>query len=82
VKIFYSSDPTSWVTQMEHYLSLHGIIDGLAKLLYSVLYLDPKCWQWWKWCRTLFQGYVSLIFMDELYEHFDIGTHSLGHLIK
>jgi hypothetical protein len=39
---FDGLDPTSWVTQMEHYFSLHGIIDELMELLISVLYLDPK----------------------------------------
>jgi hypothetical protein len=29
---FDGSDPTSWVTQMEHYFSLYGITDELAKL--------------------------------------------------
>jgi hypothetical protein len=39
---FDGSDPTSWVTQMEHYLSLYGIIDNLAKLQYGVLHLDQE----------------------------------------
>jgi hypothetical protein len=42
VNKFDGSDPTSWVTQMEHYFSLHGITDDLAKLRYGVLYLDPE----------------------------------------
>ena len=29
---FDGSDPTGWVTQMEHYFSLYGIMDELAKL--------------------------------------------------
>jgi hypothetical protein len=29
---FDGSDPTGWVTQMEHYFSLYGITDDLAKL--------------------------------------------------
>jgi len=29
VNKFDGSDPTSWVTQMEHYFSLYGIIDEL-----------------------------------------------------
>ena len=37
---FDGSDPTSWVTQMEHYFSLYNIIDDLAKLRYGVLHLD------------------------------------------
>ena len=33
---FDGSDPTGWVTQMEHYFSLYGIMDELAKLQYGV----------------------------------------------
>jgi hypothetical protein len=40
VKKFDGLDPTSWVSQMEYYFSLHGITDDLAKLHYDVLYLD------------------------------------------
>jgi len=40
---FDGSDPTGWVTPMEHYFSLHGITDELAKLRY-VLHLDPERW--------------------------------------
>jgi hypothetical protein len=29
---FDGLDPTSWVTQMEHYFSLYNIIDDLAKI--------------------------------------------------
>ena len=49
VKKIDGSDPTGWVTQMEHYFSLHGITDYLAKLHYDVLYLDLEIWKWWKW---------------------------------
>jgi hypothetical protein len=41
---FDGSDPSGWVTQMEHYFSLHGIIDDLHKLHVGVLYLDVECW--------------------------------------
>jgi hypothetical protein len=40
---FHGSDPTGWVTQMEHYFSLYNIIDDLAKLRYGVLHLDQEC---------------------------------------
>jgi hypothetical protein len=40
VNKFDGSDPTTWVTQMEHYFSLHGITDELTKLHYKILYLD------------------------------------------
>jgi hypothetical protein len=42
---FDGSDPTSWVTQMEHYFSLYGITNELAKLRYGVLHLDQERWQ-------------------------------------
>jgi hypothetical protein len=37
---FDGSDPTGWVTKMEHYFSLYSITDDLAKLWYGVLHLD------------------------------------------
>jgi hypothetical protein len=43
---FDGSDPTGWVTQMEHYFSLYGITDDLAKLRYGVLHIDQERWQW------------------------------------
>jgi len=65
---------------MEHYFSLHGIIDKLEKLRYGVLYLDPKHWKWFK---NAHQGYASWsYFITELYECFDTDTHHLGHLTK
>jgi hypothetical protein len=83
VNKFDGSDPMGWVTQMEHYFSLHGITDELAKLCYVVLYLDPECWQWWQWCKNACQGYVAWTqFVAELYECFDTDTHYLGHLTK
>jgi hypothetical protein len=83
VNKFDGSDPTGWVTQMEHYFSLHGITDELAKLHYVVLYLDPECWQWWQWQKNSRQGYISWTqFVAELYAHFDTDTHYLGHLTK
>jgi hypothetical protein len=42
VNKFDGSDPTGWVTQMEHYFSLHVITDELDKLRYVFLYLDPE----------------------------------------
>jgi hypothetical protein len=42
VNKFDGSDPTAWVTQMEHYFSLHGITNDLMKLHVGVLYLDPE----------------------------------------
>jgi hypothetical protein len=55
VNKFDGSDPMGWVTQMEHYFSLHDIIDELAKLRYGVLHLDIERWQWRKKAH---QGYV------------------------
>jgi len=56
---FDGSDPTGWVTQMEHYFSLYDITDDLAKLRYGVLHLDQERWQWWEWRKTSCQGYVA-----------------------
>jgi hypothetical protein len=44
---FDGSDPTGWVTQIEHYFYLYRITDDLAKLRYGVLHIDQECWQWW-----------------------------------
>jgi hypothetical protein len=80
VNKFDGFDPTSWVTQMEHYFSLYDIIDDLAKLWYGVLHIDQERWQWRKTSR---QEYVSWThFVEELYENFDIDTNHLGCLTK
>ena len=39
---FDGSNPARWVTQMEHYFSLHGITDDIIKLKVGVLYLVQK----------------------------------------
>jgi hypothetical protein len=78
VNKFDGSDPTGWVTQMEHYFSLHGITDELAKLRYGVLHLDLERW---RWCKKACQGYVAWTqFVVELYDRFDIDTHHVGRL--
>jgi hypothetical protein len=78
---FHGSDPTSWVTQMEHYFSLYGITNDLAKLWYVVLHLDQECWKLWQWRKNSLQGYVAWThFLAELYEFFDTDTNHLGHL--
>jgi hypothetical protein len=80
---FDGSDPTGWVTQMEHYFSLYDITDDLAKLPYGVLHLDQERWQWWQWRKTSRQGYIVWThFVAELYERFDIDTNHLGCLTK
>jgi hypothetical protein len=80
---FDGSDPTGWVTQMEHYFSLYNITDDLAKLRYGVLHLDQERWQWWQWRKTSRQGYIAWTqFVAELYERFDTDTNHLGHLKK
>jgi hypothetical protein len=80
---FDGSDPTSWVTQMEHYFSLYGITDDLAKHRYGVLHLDQERWQWWQWRRASRQGYIAWTqFVTELYECFDTNTNHLGRLTK
>jgi hypothetical protein len=83
VNKFDGLDPMGWVTQMEHYFSLHDITDELAKLHYGVLYLDLERWKWWKWSKNACQGYVAWTqFVAELYECFDTDTHHLGRLTK
>jgi hypothetical protein len=83
VNKFDGLDPTGWVTQMEHYFSLHGINDDLAKLRYGFLYLYSERWQWWQWHRKTHQGYVAWNqFVAKLYDHFDTDTHYLGRLTK
>jgi hypothetical protein len=80
---FDGSNPTGWVTQMEHYFSLYNITDDLAKLWYGVLHLDQERWQWWQWRKTSRQGYIAWThFVAELYELFDTDTNHLGHLTK
>jgi hypothetical protein len=80
---FDGSDPTGWVTQMEHYFSLYDITDDLAKVWYGVLHLDKECWQWWQWIKTSRQGYIAWTqFVTELYECFDTDTNHLGCLTK
>jgi len=37
---FDGFDPSGWITQTEHYFSLHKIIDDLLKLKLGVLYFD------------------------------------------
>jgi hypothetical protein len=41
---FDGSNPTGWVTQMEHYFFLYDNTDDLAKLWYGVLHLDQERW--------------------------------------
>ena len=80
---FDGLDPTSWVTQLEHYFSLYDITDELAKLWYGVLHLDQERWKWWQWRKTSHQGYISWKhFVEEIYECFDTETNHLGQLTK
>jgi hypothetical protein len=80
---FDGSNPTGWVTQMEHYFSLYDITDDLAKLWYGVLHLDQERWQWWQWRKTSRQGYIAWTqFVVEFYECFDTNTNHLGCLTK
>jgi hypothetical protein len=77
---FDGSDPTGWVTQMEHYFSLYNITDDLAKLRYGGLHIDQDCWQWRK---TSHQGYIAWTqFVTEIYECFDTDTNHLDRLTK
>jgi hypothetical protein len=80
---FDGSNPTVWVTEMEHYFSLYIITYDLAKLRYDVLHLDQERWQWWQLRKNSRQGYIAWTqFVAELYERSDTDTNHLGHLIK
>jgi len=59
VNKFDGSNPMVCITQMEHYFSLHGITDELAKLHYDVLYLDLERWKWWQWHKNSCHGYIA-----------------------
>jgi hypothetical protein len=68
---------------MEHYFSLYGIANELAKLRYGVLHLYQERWQWWKWRKNVRQGYVAWThFVEEIYECFDTETNHLRSLTK
>jgi len=45
VNKFNGPYPVGWVSQMEHYFSLHNITDDRAKVRVAVLYLDFERWQ-------------------------------------
>jgi hypothetical protein len=80
---FDGSDPTSWVTQMEHYFYLYDITDDLSKLQYGVLHLDEERWKWWQWRKNSRQGYVAWTnFVAELYQRFETDTKHFGSLKK
>jgi hypothetical protein len=69
---FDRNDPTKWVTQREHYFSVHDIIYDLMKLYVDVLYLDHECWQWWRWRKKYHRRYITLKkFVLDLYAHFE-----------
>jgi hypothetical protein len=70
---FDGSNPTGWVTKMEHYFSLYDIKDDLAKLQHGILHIDQERWQW---IKNSYQGYIPWThFVAELYELFDTDTN-------
>ena len=79
---FDGSDPTGWVTQIEHYFSLYIITYDLAKLWYGVLHLYQERWQWWQWRKTSLQGYI--VWTHFVAKLMNVLTHTnhLGHLKK
>ena len=83
VNKFNGSDPAGWVSQMEHYFSLHNITDDMAKLRVAVLYLDFERWQWWQWYKKAYGGYIAWTqFAKAVTTHFDRESHFLGRLTK
>jgi hypothetical protein len=80
---FDGSDPTGWVTQMERYFSLHGIIDGLMKLRVGALNLDQEQWKWWQWHKKSYGEYIAWSqFVKSIYADFERHTKYLGWLTK
>jgi len=80
---FDGCNPSAWVTQMEHYFSLHGITNDMTKLKVAVLYLDPERWQWWEWHKKSSKKYIAWSqFVTILLERFERDTHYLGRLTK
>jgi hypothetical protein len=83
VNKFDGLDPMGWVTQMEHYFSLHGITDDLAKLHYGVLYLDLNVGNGGNGVKIHAKGMLlGHSLLSNIYECFDTDTHHLGHLTK
>jgi hypothetical protein len=75
---FDGSNPTGWVTQMEHYFSLYNITYDLAKLWYGVLHLDQEQSEWWQWRKTSRQGYIAWThIVAKIYGCFDTDTNHL-----
>jgi hypothetical protein len=80
---FDGSDPVGWVSQMEHYFSLHDIRDDETKIHVGVLYLDQEIWKWWKWHKKFYPGLPTwTMFTKVVCAHFDRESHFLGRLTK
>jgi hypothetical protein len=58
-------DREAWVTQMDHYSPLHGIIDELTKIHYGIPYLDLERWRWCV-CVCVFIKIKSIVMEQEL----------------
>jgi hypothetical protein len=56
---FDGSDPSGWVTQMEHDFSLQGITNDMMKLTEEVLYSNMEQWKWWEWHKKSYAGYIT-----------------------
>jgi hypothetical protein len=68
---------------MEHYFSLYGITEELAKLWYGVLHLNREHWKFWQWRKNAHQGYVAWNqFVVDIYECVDTDTNHLACLKK
>ena len=80
---FYGSNPIRWVSQMEHYLSLHDIWDDETKLHVEFMYLDNELWKWWKWHKKCYLGLPSwTMFTKLVFAHFDREPEFFGWFTK
>jgi hypothetical protein len=80
---FDGSDPAGWVSQLEHYFSLHNIQDDETKLHVGILYLDQERWQWWQWHKKCYPGHPTWnMFTKVVCACFDRESHYLGCLTK
>jgi hypothetical protein len=80
---FDGTDHTWKITQMEHYFSIHGIMNDMMKLQVRAFHLDWEQWQWWQWHKKPYGGYISWSqFVKAIYAHFDRYPRYLGRLTK
>jgi hypothetical protein len=55
---FDGSDPSRWVTKMEHYFPLHGITDDLYKLKVGAYIWVLNVGNGGKWYKNSYKDYI------------------------